>query len=136
MLLGPGWGSPALPSEGVLEPDLEAAVPLAPAETEVQRWVPEAIQSLGGLRGRRLWLSPVAGCPWASCREGTLWSELNSDRLTGCAGRPALPRRLSPRASLLFLLIPLGSLVLLPLGRVVPSPGPPTAISGPGFEFS
>lgn len=29
-MLGPDWGSPALPSEGVLELDLEAAVPLGP----------------------------------------------------------------------------------------------------------
>ena len=52
LLLGLGWGSPALPSEGVLEPDLEAAVPLAPVETEVRG---------GCLRPFRLWEGCGAG---------------------------------------------------------------------------
>lgn len=109
--------------------------PLAPAETEAWRWVPEAVQSLGGLQGRRLRWSPVAGYPWAWCWEGASWSEFNSNRRTGRAGGPP-PQAPSSSGFAPLPLIPLGSLVLLPLGRVVPSPGPPTPLSAPGLEFS
>ena len=63
----------------------------APAETESWQWVPEAVQSLGGLRGPAASVGSVSGCPWAPFGEGTLWSLFTSSQLLsrGAAGRPA-----------------------------------------------
>ena len=61
MLLGPSWGSPALPSKGVLELDLEAAVPIMPLR--------KPRPGSGCLRLFRAWEGCGARWPqWAPCR--------------------------------------------------------------------
>ena len=102
--VGSELGVPSPPEQGCLGTGLRSRCShYAPAETEAWQWVPEAVQSLGGLRGPVASVGSVSGCPWAPCREGTLWSVLTSSQLLsrGTAGRPGppvpAPRPPSPR---------------------------------------